>query len=142
MNGIIKIGLTLEEIKALAQTKNPIKVSPRNIAIAVRNGWCGGTTVAGTLQIAAQVVLAFLQPVESVVFTLHSQFDVSSDLPLLSKTRIIVVCSGAKAILDIQATLEVLETYGVTGHWLPNRRISGFLFPEKWPGVLITSQMM
>jgi len=113
MNGIIKIGMALEEIKALAQTKNPIKVSPRNIAIAVRNGWCGGTTVAGTLQIAAQAGICVFATGGIGGVHLHSQFDVSADLPMLSKTRMVVVCAGAKAILDLPATLEVLETYGV-----------------------------
>jgi len=113
MNGIIKIGMALEEIKALAQTKNPIKVSPRNIAIAVLNGLCGGTTVAGTLQIAAQAGICVFATGGIGGVHLHSQFDVSADLPMLSKTRMVVVCAGAKAILDLPATLEVLETYGV-----------------------------
>lgn len=94
------------------------KISQRNLAIAVARGWHGATTVATTMWIAHRAGI----PVFATggIGGVHRpdgtgrQFDVSADLVELARTPVIVVCAGAKAILDLPATLEYLETHGVT----------------------------
>jgi pseudouridine-5'-phosphate glycosidase len=73
----------------------------------------GGTTVAGTLAIAEQVGIKVFATGGIGGVHRNAPFDISADLAELARRRLVVVCAGAKAILDIPATLEVLETYGV-----------------------------
>jgi pseudouridine-5'-phosphate glycosidase len=113
MNGRIKIGLSAEELKELSQTNDSIKVSPRNFAIAIHKNINGGTTVAGTILAANQAGIEVFATGGIGGVHRNSNFDISADLPILGQKRMVVVCAGAKAILDIPATLEVLETYGV-----------------------------
>lgn len=113
INGKIHIGLTAEETEFLASSQNVHKISRRDIAAAYLQKWDGGTTVAGTL-IAAHMSNI---PVFATggIGGVHrgNGFDVSADIPELSRSPIVVVCAGAKSILDLPATLELLETYGV-----------------------------
>jgi pseudouridine-5'-phosphate glycosidase len=113
LDGVIRIGLDDTELARLAQAKGMIKISSRDIAAAVVKHKSGGTTVAGTLAIAKQVGIRVFAT--GGIGGVHRQapFDVSADLVQLADAQLVVVCAGAKAILDIPATLEVLETYGV-----------------------------
>lgn len=113
LDGIIRIGLSDAELERLANVPNPRKVSRRDFASAIIRNECGGTTVAGTLFAAHHAgVKVFatggIGGVHEVV-----TLDISADLQALSETPLIVVCAGAKAILDLPATLEYLETMGV-----------------------------
>ncbi len=109
----IKIGLSPEELVHLATAEGVRKVSRRELPIVVAEGLDGGTTVAGTMYLAHQFGIEVLAT--GGIGGVHRQnpFDISADLPELVRTPLVVVCSGAKAILDLPRTLEWLETHGV-----------------------------
>lgn len=117
VEGQIRCGLTKDEIRALATHASVAKVSLRDIArVVVEQGW-GGTTVAATMWAAHQVGIRVFSTggiggVHRYTELLHHS-DVSADIQALAEIPVIVVCSGAKAILDLAATLEALETRSV-----------------------------
>jgi pseudouridine-5'-phosphate glycosidase len=113
VSGKIKVGLTNEELSQLAQAKNNVKVGRRDIAAAIVKKASGGTTVAATMYAAAQSSIRVFATGGIGGVHRENSLDVSADLHALSDTSIIVVCAGAKAILDLPATLEYLETAGV-----------------------------
>ncbi len=113
MDGKIRVGLTGEEIERLAQMKQTRKISRRDFGIALSQRESGGTTVAGTLFAAHQAGIRVFATGGIGGVHRGAPFDVSADLHELSRTPLVVVCAGAKAILDLPATLEVLETQGV-----------------------------
>ena len=113
IEGKIRVGLTERELERLATQKGVRKVSRRDLPIAVARGEEGATTVAATMYVAA---LAGIEVVATGgIGGVHrgQPFDISADLPELAQTRVAVVCSGAKSILDLPLTLEWLETHGV-----------------------------
>jgi len=111
--GSIRIGLEREEIETLARDPEARKVSVRDLAAAVLGGWSGGTTVAATIFAAAGAGIEVFAT--GGIGGVHREpaWDVSADLPQLARTPIIVVCAGAKVILDLPATVEYLETHSV-----------------------------
>ena len=111
--GSIHIGLTSGELESLASAKSPRKISRRDFGLAIANHLTGGTTVAGTIFAASQIGIKVFATGGIGGVHRHSKFDISADLQLLANNQLIVVCAGAKAILDLPATLEVLETLGV-----------------------------
>ena len=113
LDGVIHVGLDEGQLERLAHSENMRKISGRDIAPAVALRMSGGTTVAGSLAIAHAVGIRVFAT--GGIGGVHRQapFDISADLGELAKAQLVVVCAGAKAILDIPATLEVLETYGV-----------------------------
>jgi pseudouridine-5'-phosphate glycosidase len=113
LDGRIKVGLTPEELERLSNLDGTRKISPRDIGIALANGLSGGTTVAATLHVAHQAGIQVFATGGIGGVHRGSTFDVSTDLPQLGKTPMVVVCAGAKSILDLPATREVLETQGV-----------------------------
>ncbi len=115
LGGQTKIGLSLEELVHLATKGGIRKVSRRELPIVVAERLDGGTTVASTMYLAHQVGIEVLAT--GGIGGVHRQhpFDISADLPELVRTPLVVVCSGAKAILDLPRTLEWLETHGVPG---------------------------
>lgn len=113
LDGIIKVGLDIAQLEHLADAKNVHKVSLRDIAPAIALQMSGGTTVAGTLAIAQRVGIKVFATGGIGGVHRGDPFDISADLGELARTQLVVVCAGAKAILDIPATLEVLESYGV-----------------------------
>ena len=112
LGGKVRVGLTDLEIEELARTK-AIKVSRRDIASAIVQKSDGGTTVAGTMFIANQAGIRLFATGGIGGVHRESPFDISADLQALADTPMIVVCAGAKAILDLPATLEYLETMSV-----------------------------
>lgn len=117
MDGKIRVGLSQNEVKELATYPLREKVSLRDFAkLIAQRGW-GGTTVAGTMWAAHQVGITVFSTggIGGVHRSLSHAFsyDISTDLLALSTIPVIVVCSGAKSILNLEATLEVLETYAV-----------------------------
>jgi pseudouridine-5'-phosphate glycosidase len=112
--GEMRVGLENSDLELLAYHDDIKKLSVRDLAIAVARGWHGATTVASTMSIA--------HPAGIKVFAtggiggVHRGMlpDVSADLPELAHTPMIVVCSGAKIVLDLPATREWLETHSVT----------------------------
>jgi len=113
INGIIHVGIDNSELKTLAQTANSVKVSRKDIAYAVSYELNGGTTVSGTMTIAHAAGIKVFATGGIGGVHRGNTFDISADLPTLARIPMIVVCSGAKAILDIPATRENLETNGV-----------------------------
>lgn len=113
IDGKICIGIDPQQVDHLVHTKDLLKVSTRDIAHTVVNRKSGGTTVAGTLAIAQQAGIKVFATGGIGGVHRGASFDVSADLWQLAKSQLVVVCAGAKAILDISATLEMLETYGV-----------------------------
>ena len=113
VDGQIYVGLDESQLAHLATGQNLVKVSVRDFAPAMVRVKSGGTTVAGTLLAANLAGLKVFATGGIGGVHRDAPFDVSTDLIGLSRTPLVVVCAGAKAILDIPATLEVLETYGV-----------------------------
>lgn len=115
MNGKIKIGLTDEDLETLAKADHVEKVSRRDMASVISKGVLGATTVASTMICASMAGIRFF--VTGGIGGVHKGFDemmdVSADLDELAKTNVTVVCAGAKAILDLNRTMEYLETKGV-----------------------------
>lgn len=113
LNGKIHAGLADEQLVTLANLGGTRKISLRDFGIAAANGLSGGTTVAATLSVSAQVGIRVFATGGIGGVHRGSTFDVSADLPQLGKSPVVVVCAGAKSILDLPATREVLETQGV-----------------------------
>lgn len=115
IDGRLKIGLSVEEREALAQVKGAMKLSRADLAFALSQGKTGGTTVAATMLAAhlAGIKVFATGGIGGVHKGAETSFDISADLEELGRTPVIVVSAGAKAILDIEKTLEVLETKGV-----------------------------
>jgi pseudouridine-5'-phosphate glycosidase len=114
LDGQPHVGLSSECMTRLALPATPLsKISLRDLPVVAAKGDSGGTTVAATMQIAHQVGIQLLATGGiGGVHRAHPE-DVSTDLTALGSIPITVVCSGAKAILDLPRTLEVLETKGV-----------------------------
>ncbi|NOZ29822.1 MAG: pseudouridine-5'-phosphate glycosidase [Chloroflexi bacterium] len=111
--GRVRVGLSDEELEHLARAQGVRKVSRRDLPIAIAMGQDGATTVAATMYLAARAgIRVFATGGIGGVHRGHP-FDVSADLEELAQTPVCVVCAGAKAILDLPLTLEVLETKGV-----------------------------
>lgn len=113
--GEINIGLSDDALDKLAQTPDAMKLSRADLAVALANGRTGATTVAATMICAARAGIEVFATggIGGVHRGAELNFDISADLRELSKTAVTVVCAGAKAILDLPKTLEVLETLGV-----------------------------
>ncbi|MDB6453426.1 pseudouridine-5'-phosphate glycosidase [Falsirhodobacter sp. 20TX0035] len=115
MNGAIHIGLDDEDLEILGQTPDAMKLSRADLAVGITSGRVGATTVAATMicaQLAGIDVFA-TGGIGGVHRGAETSFDISADLPELGQTAVTVVAAGAKAILDLPKTFEVLETMGV-----------------------------
>ena len=115
VDGVPKIGLAPDELERIAADQSVVKVSSRDIAIAMARKMTGGTTVAATSVLAAWAGIRVFATggLGGVHRGASETFDESADLIVLSRTPITVVSAGVKSILDIPATLERLETLGV-----------------------------
>jgi pseudouridine-5'-phosphate glycosidase len=113
IEGKIQVGLTERELGRMATGTDIRKVSRRDLSIAVARRMDGATTVAATMYIAALAGIEVLATGGIGGVHRGRPSDISADLPELAQTRVAVVCSGAKSILDLPLTLEWLETYGV-----------------------------
>jgi pseudouridylate synthase len=114
LNGQLSAGLSNDEIKFIAEAEDIKKVSIRDLPVALAQHWNGATTVASTSWIAHRAGIKVFATGGIGGVHRGSLPDVSGDLPALSTSPIIVVCSGAKIVLDLPATREWLETYGIT----------------------------
>ena len=115
LGGRLKVGLTAEQIEHLGSTPGIAKASRRDIPTLLASGADGATTVAGTMLIAALAGIRVFATggIGGVHRSAERSMDVSADLLELARTEVAVVCAGAKSILDLGLTLEVLETHGV-----------------------------
>ena len=115
INGEIIVGVTEEQLEYLATSKEVLKVSRRDFAYVIANKLSGATTVAATMMIAkmANIALFATGGIGGVHRGVEQSWDISADLEELATTDVCVVCAGAKSILDLEKTLEYLETKGV-----------------------------
>ncbi|MCV2881087.1 pseudouridine-5'-phosphate glycosidase [Actibacterium sp. XHP0104] len=115
LDGHIHAGLEPDYLATLAQTQNARKISRADLAVCLSEGWTGATTVAATMICAhlAGIGTFATGGIGGVHRGAELTFDISADLYELAQTPVTVVAAGAKAILDLPKTLEVLETLGV-----------------------------
>ena len=115
LDGAVRVGIDDDAIERLAHDDDVRKVGGRDLATCAVSGQSGATTVAGTLAVCAMAGIHFMATggIGGVHRGWERTLDVSADLTELGRTEVCVVCSGAKSLLDIPATLELLETRGV-----------------------------
>lgn len=115
LDGKLHIGLTAKQLDQLGQAKGVLKLSRADLAVCLSSGQTGATTVAATMICAhlAGIAVFATGGIGGVHRGWEDTLDISADLQELAQTPVTVVAAGAKAILDIPATLEVLETLGV-----------------------------
>lgn len=113
LDGSLHVGMSEAELERLAEEKDAYKVGPRDFATVIAKGGSGGTTVAGTMLACKHAGLRVFATGGIGGVHRDAPFDVSADLHALATIPMIVVCAGAKAILDLPATLEYLETMSV-----------------------------
>lgn len=129
LNGVLHIGLADQQLSDLAQAQNVLKLSRADMAVALSMGKTGATTVAATMigARAAGIDVFATGGIGGVHRGAELNFDISADLQELAQSPVTVVAAGAKAILDIPKTLEVLETLGV-----PVLCYQSDVFPAFW----------
>jgi pseudouridylate synthase len=115
LDGQLVVGLTERQIAYIAETANVAKASSSDLSALLASGRLGATTVAATVYIAARVGINIVATggIGGAHRGSENTFDVSADLTELARTPVAVVCSGAKVILDLPKTVEILETMGV-----------------------------
>lgn len=128
LDGKLKAGLSDEEIEFLGQATDVIKASRRDIPYIVSQGKNGGTTVGATMVVAALAGIKVFATggIGGVHRGAEHTMDISADLEELGRTDVVVVCAGAKAILDLGLTLEYLETKGVPVLGFKTNRLPAF----------------
>jgi len=114
IDGKLCAGLNDDQLVRLAEESNVKKISTRDIPLAVAQRWTGATTVASTIWIAHRAGIQVFATGGIGGVHRGALPDISADLPELARTPIVVVCSGAKIVLDLPATREWLETHAVT----------------------------
>ena len=112
--GQIFVGLTETQLRVIVEGDQVRKISTRDLAVAVARGWNGATTVASTIRIARRAGIQVFATGGIGGVHRGSLPDISADLPELARTPVVVVCSGAKIVLDLPATREWLETNSIT----------------------------
>ena len=130
INGKIKVGLNNDDINILSQNNNIEKVSSHNFAISISNKNHAATTVASTIYLASKIGIKFFATggIGGVHLDFENNFDISADLIELSKTKMNVICSGAKSILDLDKTFEILETLRIPRLGFKTNYMPGFWF--------------
>ena len=113
--GVATVGLADDTLERFAQASDVRKLARRDIPLCIADGAYGATTVSATMALAHQKGIEVFATggIGGVHRDARTSFDISADLTELAKTPVIVVCAGAKSILDLPATLEYLETVGV-----------------------------
>jgi pseudouridine-5'-phosphate glycosidase len=112
-NGVPTVGLNAQQLERFLKTENVRKVSARDVAFAIAARADGATTVAATLMLGYQAGIEVFATGGIGGVHHDAPYDESADLMELSRTPMIVVCAGAKSILNTAATAERLESYGV-----------------------------
>jgi pseudouridylate synthase len=113
LDGSLHVGMNDAELERLANEKDALKVGPRDFATVTTRKACGGTTVAGTMHACKHAGIKVFATGGIGGVHRDAPFDISADLQALGTIPMIVICAGAKAILDLPATLEYLETMSV-----------------------------
>jgi pseudouridine-5'-phosphate glycosidase len=139
VDGVVRAGLDDAALEAIALREDVVKCSSRDLAVAAARGATGATTVAATAHVAARAGIGLFATggLGGVHREARDTWDESADLVALARTGICVVCAGVKSILDVGATLERLETLGVSIVGYGTDRFPGFYladsgFPLTW----------
>jgi pseudouridine-5'-phosphate glycosidase len=132
IDGVAHIGLTDEQLIAIANRDDVIKASTRDLAIAEAKKLSAATTVAATAHLAAKAGIKVFATggLGGVHRGANESFDESADLTALSQLDMTVVCAGVKSILDVAATLERLETYAIGVLGYKTKRFPGFYLTD------------
>jgi pseudouridylate synthase len=132
VGGEVVVGLSAAEVEHLATADDVAKLSVRDLAVATALGRDGATTVASTATLAARSGIAVFATggLGGVHRGASESYDESADLVALARTPVLVVCAGVKSILDVGATLERLETLGVTVVGYRSHRFGGFYLTD------------
>ena len=132
INGKVKIGLSEDDINILAKNNNVQKVSNHNINLSIFKKENAATTVASTISIASIFGIKFFATggIGGVHLNAKNTYDVSADLYSLSEHSNYIICSGAKSILDLDKTYELLETLGITRIGYKTNYMPGFWYSE------------
>ena len=132
IKGKIKVGLDDNDIQILAKNKNVLKVSKHNLSIAINRKINAATTVASTIYIASKIGIKFFATggIGGVHLESEKTFDISADLNELAKSKLYVICSGAKSILDLNKTYERLETLGIPRIGYKSENMPGFWYHQ------------
>lgn len=132
VNGRIKVGVTPDELQILAEAKNVVKLSRRDMATLIAEKGTGATTVAAAMMIAnaAGIKVFATGGIGGVHRGVEHSWDISADLQELANTNVCVVCAGVKSILDIGKTLEYLETMGVPVFAIGTKKFPAFFTRE------------
>ncbi len=128
LDGVARVGIEPQQLEALAGAQSALKLSARDLPVAIARGASGGTTVAATALLASRAGIRVFATggIGGVHRNASETFDESADLGILGSCPITVVSAGVKSILDIRATLERLETLGVTVLVYGTRRFPAF----------------
>ena len=132
LGGVVHVGLGDEALDHLANSDDVAKCSVRDLPVVCARGGDGATTVAATAHLAARAGIGVFATggIGGVHRDAAQTFDESADLGALATTPICVVCAGVKSILDVGATLERLETLGVTVLGYRSDRLAGFYLSD------------
>ncbi len=132
VEGMVRIGLDREALETIALDEGVVKASARDLAVVMARRATGATTVASTatLAVRAGITLFATGGIGGVHREARESWDESADLTTLGQTPITVVCAGVKSILDVEATLERLETLNVTLLGYRTDRFPGFYLAD------------
>lgn len=114
LKGVVHVGLSADQLEYIAHSSDIHKLSRRDLPVVVAKNWDGATTVATTAWVAERAGLKVFATGGIGGIHRGTLPDVSADLPELARSNVLVVCSGAKIVLDLPATREWLETHGIT----------------------------
>jgi pseudouridine-5'-phosphate glycosidase len=130
LGGRIVVGIDDDQLTRLATAEDVAKLSVRDLAVAAANGVDGATTVAGTSAIASASGIGVFATGGMGGVHRDAPYDESADLVTLARCPITLVCAGVKSILDVGATLERLETLGVSVAGYRTTRFPGFFISD------------
>ena len=132
LGGLLVVGLDAEELAWLADQPHLAKLADRDLPLAVATRANGSTTVSATVAVAASAGIAVMATggIGGVHRGARETWDVSADLIALRRASVVVVAAGVKSVLDVAATLEVLETLGVPVLGYRTQRFPGFLISD------------
>jgi pseudouridine-5'-phosphate glycosidase len=135
--GQARIGLDDQALRAIAERDDVVKVSPRDLAVVAARGGYGATTVASTAHLAAAAGIRVFATggLGGVHRGAQATYDESADLSTLARVPTTVVCAGVKSILDVPATLERLESYGIGLVGFGTDRFPGFYLTDSGFGL-------
>lgn len=143
LDGKIHIGLSAPEMERVATAPNIQKASTRDLPLLLARGGNGATTVSATVRLAALVGIKVFATggIGGVHRGWEQTFDISPDLSALAGTPLVTVCSGAKSILNLPATLEWLETHGVPVLGYRTDRFPAFYTPVSDPSLPVDARV-